>query len=224
MIDNNEPTTARSFEGNTVEEAVAGALRELELAADEVEVTILDRGSKGFLGLGSRPARVRVESRSRIGPAVKEMTETLLRLMGVAAEVSVGDAGGGGVDVDIRSGEADGLLIGRKGETLAALQHVLTRMAGRRFGPGGGPIRVDVAGYRARREEHLRELARGLAERVERTGRRAMTEPLTPAERRVVHRALAGLEGVETHAAGAGVNKRVVLLPARGGGDAAPGS
>ncbi len=208
------PEAARTFEGNSVEEAAAAGLRELGLDAADAEVSVLDRGSRGFLGLGARPARVQVSSRDRLTPAVREAAVRILSLMGVEGEVEVRETGQALI-VEIRSGEADGLLIGRKGETLAALQHVLIRMTSRRFNGQGGQIRVDVAGYRSRREDHLRELAKGLAQRVERTGKRAMTEPLSPAERRVVHRALAEFTAIQTHAAGSGVNKRVVLLPAR---------
>jgi spoIIIJ-associated protein len=202
------------IEGSTVEEATAAGLARLGLPAADAEVSVLDAGARGFLGIGSRPARVRVAAKDRIGPTARRITAKLLELMGITAEISCREAGGG-VTLDIRSGETDGLLIGRKGETLAALQHVIVRMASRQLNGQGGEVRVDVAGYRGRREDQLRQLARNLAGRVERTRRRAMTEPLTPAERRVVHRTLAEIPGVETHAAGSGVNKRVVLIPAR---------
>lgn len=208
---------ALEFVGDTIEDALASALRALGLTAEEAEVDVLDRGTRGFLGLGGRPARVRVASRARLEPTVQKMAEELLRLMRIPAEIAVTRTGGG-VTVEIRGGAADGLLIGRKGETLAALQHLLVRMAARRVNGDAGVIQVDVAGYRGRREDHLRELARDLADRVRRTGRRTMTEPLSPAERRVVHQALVDEGGVESHAAGAGLHKRVVLLPARHGG------
>jgi spoIIIJ-associated protein len=212
------PTSdALEFVGDTIEDALASALRALGLTAEEAEVDVLDRGARGFLGLGGRPARVRVASRARLEPTVHRLADDLLRLMRIPAEVAVTRTGRG-VTVEIRGGEADGLLIGRKGETLAAFQHLLVRMAARRVNGDAGVIRVDVAGYRGRREDHLREQARELADRVRRTGRRTMTEPLSPAERRVVHQALADEGGVESHAAGAGLHKRVVLLPARNAG------
>jgi spoIIIJ-associated protein len=87
-------------------------------------------------------------------------------------------------------------------------------MAARRTAGKIREVRVDVAGYRDRREEQLRREAVALAERVRKTRRRAMTEPLLPAERRVVHRAIAELHGVKTHVAGSGSNRRVVVIPA----------
>ena len=211
---------SQEFEGSTVDEAVTAALQDLGVSREQVEIAVVDEGSRGFLGLGSRPARVRVSSGTREVITVRELTERILALMGVEGQVEVARQKQL-VTVSITSGDADGLLIGRKGETLAALQHVVTRMASRQLDGRIGQIRVDVAGYRDRRDGQLRELAQTLAERVERTGRRAMTEPLPPAERRAVHRALESRPGVETHAAGSGLNKRVVLIPSRRRGDAA---
>jgi spoIIIJ-associated protein len=88
-------------------------------------------------------------------------------------------------------------------------------MAGRKLDGRISAVRVDVAGYRKRREEQLRNQAMGLAERVERSGRRAMTEPLPPAERRLVHRVLAESPTVRTHTGGSGVNQRVIITPSR---------
>jgi spoIIIJ-associated protein len=92
-------------------------------------------------------------------------------------------------------------------------------MAARRTAGKIRDVRVDVAGYRDRREEQLRREAVALAERVRRTKRRGMTEPLLPAERRVVHRAIADVSGVKTHVAGSGSNRRVVVMPADAEGD-----
>ncbi len=210
----------QEFEGRTVDEALEAALGTLGVSREQAEVSVVDEGSRGFLGIGARPARIRVAPGALEAVAAKEVTARVLELMGVtgAIETRRDDRL---VTVNITSGESDGLLIGRKGETLAALQHVITRMVSRRLGGNMGQLRVDVAGYRDRRDEQLRDLARTLAERVQRTGRRAMTEPLPPAERRAVHRALESVTGVETHAAGSGLNKRVVLIPSRRRGDAA---
>jgi spoIIIJ-associated protein len=119
------------------------------------------------------------------------------------------------VTVEFRAGEGDALLIGRRGETLEALQHVLLRMAGKKLGSRLESVTLDISGYRARREEKLVQLARTLAERVERTGRRAMTEPLTAGERRIVHNALEGRKGVTTQVGGRGGNQRILITPRR---------
>jgi spoIIIJ-associated protein len=203
-----------TYEAGTVEEAVDAALESLGLERDEAEIEIVDKGSRGFLGIGSRPAIVRVGWKVQAAAPVQEMSEKLFQLMDIPATIQV-EQTGREVHVAVSSGDADGLLIGRKGETLQALQHVLTRMVGKRFGEGAPEVVVDVAGYRERREGQLRELAEGIASRVTRTGRRSMTEPLPPAERRIIHRRLDELGGLQSHTAGSGINKRVVVTPAR---------
>jgi spoIIIJ-associated protein len=209
-----QETAAGTFEAGTVDEAVAAGLESLGLERDEAKVEILDKGSRGFLGLGSRPAVVRVGWKVQAAAPVRELSEKLFSLMDIPASIEV-EQTGREVRVVVSAGETDGLLIGRKGETLQALQHVLTRMVGKQFGEGAPEVVVDVAGYRKRREGQLRELAEGIASRVSRTGKRAMTEPLPPAERRIIHRRLDELGDVQSHTAGTGINKRVVVTPSR---------
>jgi spoIIIJ-associated protein len=206
------------FSAATVEAATTAGLRELGLPAGEVEIRVLDRGSRGFLGFGARPARVAVLSRAELAPLVEDLARGILERMEVEGTVRATQSGLE-VEVLVESPGSDGLLIGRKGETLAAFQHVLLRMAARRTAGKIRDVRVDVAGYRDRREEQLRREAVALAERVRRTKRRGMTEPLLPAERRVVHRAIADVSGVKTHVAGSGSNRRVVVMPADAEGD-----
>ncbi len=222
----NEPITEQgvpggvTFEALSVEEAIDTGLEQLGLERTEAEVLVLDKGSRGFLGLGAKPARVQVGWSVDAESGLKEAATTLLTLMGLGGEVDVTQCGRE-VQVTFRTGESDGLLIGRKGETLQAMQHILTRIAGRRFDGRTPEITVDVAGYRERRAEQLRQLALTLAKRVERTGRRAMTEPLPAGERRIVHRLVAELPDVQSHTAGQGSQKRVILTPARGQGPSA---
>lgn len=200
------------FTAATVEEAVDRGLRELGLDRGQTDVRVLRKGTRGFLGLGSRPAEVALLPRLSLAPAVLRLAREILDRMGIPVTVE-GEQVGLRVDVRIASGPADGLLIGRRGETLEALQHVLYRMASRELDGKLDAVRVDVGDYRQRREARLVESAHALAERTRRTGRRSMTEPLTPGERRIVHRALDGEAGIETHAGGAGHQKRVIILP-----------
>jgi spoIIIJ-associated protein len=213
VIRGHEAVREAVFTADTVEEAVDRGLRELGLDRGDTDVRILRKGTRGFLGLGSRPAEVALVPRMHLAPAVLRLARGILERMGVPNAVEAVQIGGR-VEVRIASGAADGLLIGRRGETLEALQHVLFRMAARELEGKITAVHVDVGDYRQRREERLVEAARALAERTLRTGRRSMTEPLSPGERRIVHRALADADGIETHAGGAGVNKRVIILPA----------
>lgn len=216
-------STGSEFEARTIDAAIEQGLLSLGLERDDVEVVVIEKGSRGFLGLGARLARVRVEPKARVASVVRAMAGEILRLMGVEAVVTARQQGQT-VQVRIDGGKEDGLLIGRKGDTLNALEHVITRMACRQTGLGDGVrVQVDVGGYRERREAQVRKMARELAQRVIRTGRRATTEPLTGAERRIVHRALSGNRDVQTHVTGEGASRRVVITVVRGRGRAAEG-
>jgi spoIIIJ-associated protein len=207
-------TDTALFSASSVEAAIALGLEEMGIPKQDAEITIVDRGSRGFLGFRARDARVRVAPRDHLSPVVQDLAEKMLSLMGFEAEVITRQTGSA-VTVEFRAGEGDALLIGRRGETLEALQHVLLRMAGKKLGSRLESVTLDISGYRARREEKLVQLARTLAERVERTGRRAMTEPLTAGERRIVHNALEGRKGVTTQVGGRGGNQRILITPRR---------
>jgi len=203
------------FSGASVDAAIAAGCESLHVTRDEVLIEVLDRGSRGFLGFLSRPARVKVAQKLALAGVAEELAREILARMGMKAKVQAVQTG---TNVVVRVDcEEAGLLIGRRGETLEAFEHVLLRMASRKTAGKIRELRVDVAGYRNRRDDQLREEALALAERVERSGRRAMTEPLPAAERRVVHQALADRTGVTTHVSGNGSDRRVIILPAKNG-------
>lgn len=140
-----------------------------------------------------------------------EFTQELLRKMGFVASVDARYADDA-YEVRVEAGENDALLIGRKGETLDALQHLLAKMVSR------GQVellrvRVDVSEYRQRRTSELAERALAMAQQVRDTGQEVVTEPLAAAERRVIHRTLADQPGVTTQALGDGLVKRVWIGP-----------
>jgi spoIIIJ-associated protein len=202
------------YHGPTVEAAVARGLEVLRAARDEVEIEILDRGARGFLGLGRREARVRL---SRAGGPVERLADLargVLSRMGIEATVRARLEGRTAV-LEVDAGPASKHLIGRRGETLQALQHVLLRMAGQRVEGGPAQIRVDVAGYRERQDHRLEAMARDLADRARRTGKRTLSEPLPAADRQVIHRILSGDPGLEAHAMGEGASRRIVVIPRR---------
>lgn len=179
----------------------------------EVRWEVLEPGGARLLGLfGGRAARVRVERLVGRYADERALVVDLLAAMQVPAEIQVA-RGGDGLEVDIRTQGLDGLLIGRRGETLAALQHVIGRLLSRHFGETG-LVLVDVGGYRGRREAALVDKARALAEKVRVTGREINLEPLHASDRRVVHLALAGMEGVRTYTVGLGLHRNVVIAPA----------
>lgn len=178
---------------------------------DRVESTgrTVEAALQRLLGLfGSRPARVRVE---RLPADERQTVVDLLATLGIQGQVDVRRAGDV-LDVVIATEDADGLLIGRRGETLAALQHILGRLISKQF-QFAGTVSVDVGGYRRRREAQLADKARVLATKVHATGRAIHFEPLNAHDRHVVHGALGAVVGVRTYTVGQGLHRNVVIAP-----------
>jgi spoIIIJ-associated protein len=204
----------------TAEEAIEQALNKLGLSRDEVEVEVLREGRAGLFGFGGEEALVRVTplreppvEQVDITAMAKEVTEKLLFLMKVPATVQVregeGDVVPPSVTLDI-DGDDLGLLIGRRGQTLATLQYMVSLIVSRRF-RSNARVLIDVAGYRQRHEEELKNLALRIAEIVK-SSRRAITlEPMSPIERRVVHLALRDDPEIITQSVGEGESRKVII-------------
>lgn len=205
--------------GRTVEEAVHKALEQLGVGEDEVEVIVLKKGRVGLLGVGAEEARVKVKllrqqpGQVDISALAKDVLTTLLKHMGIKAEVAVVSVASGDLPIilDI-DGDDLGVLIGRRGQTLASLQYLVRLIVSEKL-KIWVPINVDVAGYKKRRYESLRSLALRLAEQVKR-GRRVITlEPMPADERRVIHLALADHPDVTTQSMGEGEGRKVAIFP-----------
>jgi spoIIIJ-associated protein len=203
----------------SVEEAIEAALEELGVSEQEAQVDILQEPQKGLLGFGSQEAVVRVRVREEDGPEVEEQARVaeefvagLLQRMGLTAEVDWGEVEGV-TYVDVFGSEEPegmGLLIGRHGQTLDALQEVV-RSAVQRQTQARCRVIVDVEDYRKRRRSQLVEKARSVAARVKRTGRAERLEPMSPYDRKIVHDAANTVDGVETSSEGEDPQRRVVI-------------
>ncbi|ACX53225.1 single-stranded nucleic acid binding R3H domain protein [Ammonifex degensii KC4] len=197
--------------GKTVEEAVKAALTELGVSEEEVEVEVLEEPSRGILGLfGSRPAKVRVVRKPTPGEKAKALLEEILRVMSLEGKVHLKeDAESVSLEVE---GENLGVLIGRRGETLNALQYLLG-LAACRNSSVKKRVLLDVGGYRKKREETLRALALRLAEKAKKRGRNIVLEPMSPQERRVIHMALKGRDDIYTFSEGEEPFRKIVIAP-----------
>ena len=201
----------------TPEEAIELALKELDAERKDVEIDVVSKGKSGILGIGAEPARVRATLLDKPSDAVRvttEILENLISKMGVSAVVNlkhVEREDGGGPEFDI-DGDDSGLLIGRRGETLRALQFLVSFIAGRQLDERVN-IYLDVAGYQERRNEALTNLAARVANQVANTGRSFTMEHMPPNERRIVHLALADNPNVSTNSTGMGEGRRVVVEP-----------
>jgi len=202
----------------TVDEAIELGLKELDADRDEVEVEILSRGKTGFLGIGSEVARVKVTKISQDRNAAAVATATVSRIL-EAAGVNVtrtlrtaNDPETGGPIIDL-AGEDSGLLIGRRGQTLQALQFLVNMIVRKEF--EGVRVVLDVENYRQRRESSLRDMAVKVAARVAQTNRSITLEPMPPADRRIIHASLTDHPGVTTESTGEGEGRKVMVMPSR---------
>ena len=216
--------------GRTEEEALAAALEELGLDRDDVSVQVVERAKSGFLGIGASPAVVRVEYEAPDEP--EEVVETkeepaapvvendeyaeirsfltgLLERMGTKADIEITPRDNKGVNVNL-SGSNMGAVIGRRGETLDAIQH-LTNYVINRGSDKHMHISVDAESYRAKREESLVRLAEKMAAKVIKYKRSMALEPMNSYERHIIHTALQDYEGVTTSSTGTEPNRRVVV-------------
>ncbi|MBI4526386.1 MAG: Jag N-terminal domain-containing protein [Deltaproteobacteria bacterium] len=226
-------------EGDTIDEAIKNALKMLGVERDKVSVDILSEGRKGILGFGSQKARVRAtlrkilaveeqqevgnksvaqdkllaEQASAMGLKGKSVLEEILRLMGMeaAVEMKPGDTSGE-VVLDIR-GESGGLLIGRRGQTLEALQYLVTRIIGERQEPEGAQVVVDAENYRERRRKSLEDMALRLGEKAKRQRKTVSVDSLSAADRRIIHVALQDDPWLTTKSLGRGAYRRLLIIP-----------
>ena len=214
----------------TVEEAIAKGLAELGKAEDEIEIEVLNPGSRGVLGIGAKEALVRLsfvepEEEKEAQPPehsieqiARETLQELLAKMEVKAGVSIRpeeevpqDEDAPPFILDI-TGDDLGVLIGRRGQTLQALQYI-TRLIVSREVQRWVNLVVDVEKYKARREKALRQLAHRMAERVSFNHQPIALEPMPPNERRIIHMALRDHPIVTTKSIGKGEQRKVTIVP-----------
>ena len=202
--------------GKTEEEAIASALRQLNLQRDEVSIEIVERARTGFLRIGASPAVVKVmyevpdkPSEESVTRKTKDFLEGLLTRMGVDATINIDAKADGSVIVEL-SGDGMGAIIGRRGETLDAIQH-LTNYAVNRGIEERTHISIDAENYRSKREESLVRLAEKMAAKALKYRRSMALEPMNSYERHVIHTALQNYEGVTTGSTGVEPNRRVVI-------------
>src|SRR2546425_5356563 len=223
-------------EGDSIDQAIENALKMLGVERDKITVDILSEGKKGIFGFGAQKARIRAALRTKavgidtpeanrvpcamtddevaaIAGKAKSILAEILSLMDVQASVEVkrGEAGDE-VILDIRA-ENSGLLIGRKGQTLEALQYLVTRIADERSGIEGPHIVVDIENYHERRRKSLQDMALRLGEKAKRQRKTVTVDALSAADRRIIHAALQDDPWVSTKSLGQGSYRRLLIIP-----------
>lgn len=196
--------------GKTVEDARTEALIKLGTTSDQIEVEILEKGSSGFLGIGSKPAVIRVRRKFTMEDCVRDFLTQVFDVMDLTVDISVEvEEDNHTVNVELK-GDEMGVLIGKRGQTLDSLQY-LTSLALNRHTDEYVKVKLDTEDYRKRRKETLENLAKNIAYKVKRTKRPVSLEPMNPFERRVIHSTLQNDKYVSTHSEGEEPHRHVVV-------------
>ncbi len=194
----------------SIEEAITEASITLGIPSSEIEYELVDKGSTGFLGIGSKSAVIKVRKKFSVEENVREFLSSVFRAMGIEVEILIKiDEEDKLVDVDLKGADM-GLLIGKRGQTLDSLQY-LTNLAVNKSSENYYKVKVDTEDYRKRRKETLENLAKNIAFKVKRTKRPVALEAMNPFERRVIHSALQNDKFVTTHSEGDEPYRHVVV-------------
>ena len=198
------------FTGKTEEDALTEAKIALGATTDEIEYEVIEKGSSGFLGIGSKPAVIKARKKGSIDDVARTFLNDLFKAMKMEVEVIINvDDTNRLIDIELK-GDNMGLLIGKRGQTLDSLQQ-LTNLAVNKKSDSYYRVKLDTEDYRKRRRDTLENLAKNIAYKVKRTKRPVSLEPMNPFERRVIHSTLQNDRYVTTHSEGEEPYRHVVV-------------
>ena len=198
------------FSGKSVDEALTNALVSLGTTSDQIEYEVIDEGSNGIFGIGSKDAVIKVARKSSPEDIVKNFLSEVFEKMNLEVEIitKVDDIEGY-IEVELKGPEM-GVLIGKRGQTLDSLQY-LTNLALNRKNDNYMRVKIDTEDYRRRRKETLENLAKNVSYKVKKTRKNVSLEAMNPYERRIIHSALQNDKYVETHSEGEEPYRHVVV-------------
>ncbi len=200
----------------TVDDAVTEGLIKLGTTSDKIEFEVIEKGSSGFFGIGSKPAKIRIRKKSTIEDYVRNFLNDVFRAMDMQVEILINKSEDEkNIDVELKGSDM-GVLIGKRGQTLDSLQYLTNLAVGKQVNEYV-KVKIDTEDYRKRRKETLENLAKNIAYKVKRTKRAVSLEPMNPFERRIIHSALQGDRYVNTHSEGDEPYRHVVVTLKRNG-------
>lgn len=198
------------FSAKTLDDAITDAKVRLGATTENFEYEVIDKGSSGFLGIGSRPAKIRARKILNVREKAEEFLDKVFKAMQISVNVNIVENTEEKVmNIDL-SGDDMGVLIGKRGQTLDSLQYLVSLVVNKDC-EEYVRVKVDTENYRQRRKDTLENLAKNISFKVKRTGRTVTLEPMNPYERRVIHSALQNDKFVETHSEGEEPFRRVVV-------------
>ncbi len=202
----------KEFTGKTVDDAITNATVTLGITSSEIKYEVVEEGSSGFLGIGSRDAVIKVVISADEDPkkVAKEFLDGVFEAMQLEVNLTMElDESDNTLSIDL-AGPEMGVLIGKRGQTLDSLQY-LTNLAVNRSSENYTRVKIDTEDYRRRRKETLENLAKNMANKVKRTKKAVTLEAMNPYERRIIHSALQNDNNVTTHSEGEEPYRYVVI-------------
>ncbi|MDD6211830.1 MAG: protein jag [Clostridiales bacterium] len=198
------------FSAKNVEAAITQAAMELHATSEELEIEVLDKGSAGLFGLGSKPAVIQARKKFTLEGTAEEFLDKVFKSMNMDVSMdAVYNEEEKTVEIDLK-GDDMGILIGKRGQTLDSLQY-LTSLIVNKYTDEYIRVKLDIENYRERRKETLETLARNIAYKVKRTKHPVSLEPMNPYERRVIHSSLQNDKYVATRSEGEEPYRHVVI-------------
>ena len=197
-----------------MDEAITEAIIKLGTTHDKIEYEVIEKGSAGFLGIARKDAVIRARKKNDVVDNIREFLEKVFNAMDIDAEILIEkEEDSNVINVELKGSDM-GILIGKRGQTLDALQY-LANLAVNKNAEEYVKIKLDTENYRKRRRETLENLAKNIAFKVKRTRRPVSLEPMNPFERRVIHSTLQNDKFVTTHSEGEEPYRHVVVTPKR---------
>jgi spoIIIJ-associated protein len=194
----------------TVNDAITEACQKFVVTSDKLDYIVVEEGSTGFLGIGSKPAVIKARAKCTVYDKAKDFLKEVFDAMNMTVVVDVKfDEVNNNMNIDL-SGDEMGVLIGKRGQTLDSLQYLVSLVVNK-DSDEYIRVKVDTEDYRRRRKETLENLAKNIAYKVKRTKRSVSLEPMNPYERRIIHSALQNDKYVTTHSEGEEPFRRVVV-------------
>ena len=201
----------KEFSGKSVDDAVTNALIELEVTRDKLEYEVVDNGSNGFLGIGSRPAVIKARINQSIEDIATEFLKKVFSAMDLAVRIKLDiNEDEGIVNIDLL-GDDMGVLIGKRGQTLDSLQYLVSLVINKNC-DNYLRVKLDTENYRERRKATLENLAKNISSKVKRTKKPVSLEPMNPYERRIIHSTLQNDKFVTTKSEGEEPYRHVVVV------------
>ena len=194
----------------SLEDAITEACQKLSITSDKLDYVVVEEGSNGFLGIGSKPSVIKARVKGSLSDIAKEFLNDVFAAMNLTVVVDVKyDEAEKTMDIDL-SGDEMGVLIGKRGQTLDSLQYLVSLVVNKGV-EDYIRVKLDTENYRQRRKDTLENLAKNISFKVKRTKRAVSLEPMNPYERRIIHSALQNDKYVTTHSEGEEPFRRVIV-------------